>query len=90
MTTTTMTTITRAQIQDQVLTVWATTTAKYEQPRPVLRVYFCCHVRVMRPGAVPDDAYQLTLPLEQPPRRCVRIVVLSNRGGRAERDIVIV
>ncbi len=34
-------TITRAELSGNTLTVWATTTATFEEPQPILRAYFC-------------------------------------------------
>jgi len=80
-------TITRAEIIGGRLFVEATTTATFEEPRPVLRAYFCCTVAALRPGAVPGDPYAVEIPIEAAPR-CVEVIVLSNRGGVGRRRAV--
>jgi len=80
-------TITRAEISGKTLTVWATTTATFEQPQPILRAYFCCQVVPLRSGSFPGDPYTVEVEIEAAPR-CVDVVVLSNRGGVGRRRAI--
>ncbi len=80
-------TITRAEIAGRTLTVWATTTATFEEPQPILRAYFCCRVVPLRPGPFAGDPYTVEIDIEQAPR-CIEVIVLSNRGGVARRRAV--
>jgi hypothetical protein len=75
-------TVQRSDIVNGRLTVWATTSAFAEVPRPVLRVYFCCEVLVMQPGATPQDSYVLEFNVPKTVGRNCSITLLSNRGGR--------
>jgi hypothetical protein len=79
-------TITRSEVLGGKLTVWATTSATFDQPQPVLRAYFCCDVVVLRPGASPADPYVAEVPLHGAPR-CFEVLVLSNGGGVARRRV---
>ncbi len=81
-------TITRAELVGKKLIVWATTSAKFERPIPVLRAYVCCRIAVLRPGATPADRYVLELELDSAPR-CLELVVLSNRGGLARTRVYL-
>jgi hypothetical protein len=81
--------IVRAECVSGRLTIVATTDATFELPQPILRAYFCCHKMPMRPGADSSDPYTIDLECRSLPRRAT-VVVLSNRGGVAERQITIV
>lgn len=80
--------ITRAEVQGNDLLVWATTTAAFQLPQPVLRLYVCCEVLAMRPGSSPSDPYTVSIKLPRRPR-CSEVFVLSNRGGAARRPLII-
>jgi len=64
----------------------ATTTRKYEDPKPVLRAYCCCETVVMNPGAGPADAYHCIIPVDSMASPS-QVTVLSNRGGVRTRGI---
>jgi len=80
--------ISRAEMIGDRLVLWATTSSRFELPQPVLRAYVCCDVIAMRPGARPSDPYTIDLRIADRPR-CLSVVVLSNRGGQAERRIMV-
>jgi archaellum component FlaC len=73
-------TIERAEVSGGKLLVTASTTAGTELPQPVLRVYCCCKIVVMRPGSDPSQSYFLELTVPDFPR-VKEVTVLSNRGG---------
>ncbi len=89
-------TITRADIVNNALIVWATSSDARDLPQPILRVYCCCEIQVMKPGgdlsgATPEynpaDPYTLELPMSRIPR-CLDLTVLSSRGGVAKKRII--
>lgn len=89
-------TITRAQLEGNRLIIWATTswrqpaTNDFADPRPVLRAYVCCQSFVMKHGDTDDSTYEIDQPFSAMPRGCLEVLVVSNRGGRAVRNMVIV
>jgi hypothetical protein len=80
-------TIVNAELSGGKLTVTATTTASFDLPQPVLRVYYCCEVAVMRPGSDPAQSYGLEVQNVPDFPRVRQVLVLSNRGGMARARI---
>lgn len=81
-------TITRAEISRGVLIVWASTSARYEVVRPVLRMYCGCSEEVMTPGSSAADAYSCSIQLSRlTPEKIVVVKVQSSWGGESRRQV---